>query len=151
MSEKFYIEKSEDYGYSWERHTTDYCCSRDEIKQVLLDYRESLAEAGGNRRKTRFRINLIEPERTAPELAYVASWCAGLHTGLRELIHWLEENYKGRKVEYGGDTVKVIGANASLSGVSMHDDPAKSIDVFLWDLGNNITIKLSELKNLKLE
>ena len=145
MSTTYFIEISKDYGYSWEEHLGPLGGSREEIKERLLAVRKESADSGNDRRKIRFRINPIIPERPDPELAYIAAWIAGFEAGKAELLAWLNENYIGREFE---------NMNAPVAKVEFH---CSNIRIGFLDKETppntnvNMYHKLSELGQIKFK
>lgn len=140
---QYFLEHSEDYGYSWSQYTAPAFCSREDIKAELADARKKSLDNGGDRRKMRFRINVVEPTRPLPELAFVDSWLEAFETGKNELVKWLNENYVGRKFE---------DVDTPIVRVEFHSASDGNVWVGFFDKTDvNMYYKLTDLKNIKFK
>jgi hypothetical protein len=142
---QYFLEHSEDYGYSWSQYTAPTFCSSEEIKAELVDARKKSLDNGGDCRKMRFRINVVEPTRPAPELAYIDAWIAGFESGKAELLAWLSENYIGREFENMNAPVAKVEFHCSNIWIGFLDKETPP------NTNVNMYHKLSELGQIKFK
>lgn len=149
---QYYLEISEDYGHSWEKLTVPEVCSREEIKELLLQMRKASADNGDDQRKVRFRINIIEPPRAAPKLEFVDAWLAALDTGIESLTSWLEENYINRTISMD-DTPehKVYVRGIDVAFTINSNTKEKIITFSFWGDNKQLFIHNDELQHLVLQ
>lgn len=112
MSIKYILQKSTDYGYSWEEYGFAGSTEQ-EAKTALAEARAHIPKRNG---LERYRICVVEPLREDPKLEFVENWLTGLTTGLENLQSWLEDNYLGRKVHIVNDQYYIV----DVSNVTVH-------------------------------
>jgi hypothetical protein len=152
MSDQYYLEISENYGHSWEKLTVPEVCSKEEIKELLLQMRKASADNGDDQRKVRFRINIIEPLRAAPKLEFVDAWLAALDTGIESLTAWLEENYINRTISMNDTPEHKVYVRGIDVAITINNNTKEKIITFsFWGNNNQLFIHNDELQHLSLE
>jgi hypothetical protein len=149
---KYFLEISWDSSFSWSQYTAPAVCSVEEIKKQLADTRKEYIANGHSKRKPRFRINLIEPERPLPELVFVDSWLEGLSQGYNSLLSWLNDNYVGRSVYFTNNTEDTITIDeVQLSSALIIEEDKIDVMVIMRGSGKVKGVQLHKLKELKFK
>jgi hypothetical protein len=140
MSATFEIQKSLDYGHSWETILKDID-SRENALAELARFREINPKSN---RKIRYRIDEIQPIRPDPELAYIDAWISGFTQGREALLCWLNENYVGRAIE---------GMDPTIARADFFIIHERGLVQFFGRDSDNVyvTYRLQELKNIKFK